>query len=398
MKLSIQSVFKNLTLFITSMVILLLILSLISVQRYTTFLKLDRLDKIQTSVNKLQALQKDELAYANIQLTGSLNSINDRINSLKSLEGYDYAAKIFGNENSYSDNLQKFQKFQENYSKALHAYLQPSDENLPERILHVRVARTQSIEQLHLMKDEIMHNSYLIFSKLQWLIYLTLILTLFGLFRFKKRLKLIYKDIEFLYGVNTNNNRVHLNTQEAEVIRNKLARKPVISDNPAMIDPVTEIKNYKGMLHAYANKKGVKENNFTIVCLFDIDNFQSYRTLPKEFLNSTLKKIAFMMSLYEQATDVIARVDYSKFAVILSRDTKSKALQECQAILESVCEVNFKPSKEQDIKLTLSGGFVIKPRNQTLEETLKNAEELLATAKKQGGNVIIQIQDHAQQF
>ena len=143
----------------------------------------------------------------------------------------------------------------------------------------------------------------------------------------------------------------------------------------------------------------MKENNYTAVCVFEIDNFKELeKGLSKEYTQSVLKKISFIISLYEQPTDVIARTEYDQFTIILSRETKTRAFNDCEAMRKSIEETVFNTPHGGTVVFTLSGGFFMKPNNKSLEDAIMQAREILQTAKTNGKNRIAQIKDHAERF
>ena len=223
------------------------------------------------------------------------------------------------------------------------------------------------------------------------------ILTLLTTFWYRRRLNSIYADVLHLYAIDKNKKDYVVFSEEADAIKLRMNRKSVVTDNPAMLDPVTQINNHKGMLSSYSNKKGMKDSNFTSVTIFEIDNFSKQkRAFSQEFTQSVLKKVAFTISLHEQATDVIARTDYNQFTVILSRASKEQSFKDIDIIRQSISEIKFKAPGGSSITITASGGFIIKPNNQSLDESLRQAKEILQHAKKKDTNTISQIRDVAE--
>lgn len=177
----------------------------------------------------------------------------------------------------------------------------------------------------------------------------------------------------------------------------RMNRKNVTTDNPTMIDPVTDINNHKGMVNSYSNKKNLKDSNFTAVTILEIDNFsKTKRAFSQEMTQSILKKLAYTISLHEQAVDVIARTDYNQFTLILSRASKEQAFKDTELIRQSIEELKFNEPNKGPVVITVSGGFVIKPNNSNLEEAMRQAKEILHYAKSMGTNRILQTRDLAE--
>ena len=94
--------------------------------------------------------------------------------------------------------------------------------------------------------------------------------------------------------------------------------------------------------------------------------------------------------------DVIARTDYNQFTLVFSRPSKEQAYKDIEAIRESIAELKFSLADIGAIQITVTGGFVIKPNNTSLEEAIKKAKEILIYAKTIGKNRILQNRDMAQ--
>jgi diguanylate cyclase (GGDEF)-like protein len=106
-----------------------------------------------------------------------------------------------------------------------------------------------------------------------------------------------------------------------------------------------------------------------------------------------LKKIAYTISLHEQPIDVIARTDYNQFTIIFSRSEKEQAYKDVEIIRQSIAELKFNIPHTETTQITVSGGFVIKPNNSSLEEAMKQAKEVLRFAQSTGKNKILQTRD-----
>ncbi len=161
-----------------------------------------------------------------------------------------------------------------------------------------------------------------------------------------------------------------------------------------MIDPVTGLNNNKGMINSYSNKKNLKDSNFTALTIIEIDNFsKSKRAFSQEVTQNILKKIAYTISLHEQAIDVIARTDYNQFTLILSRASKGQAFKDVELIRQSIEELKFNIAYKSPVVITVSGGFIIKPNNTNSDEANRQAKEILQYAKTTGTNRILQTSD-----
>ena len=398
MRLSIKSVFKNITVWLGLLTVLLAVISWAEFQRYEAHDRFDDLLKIQKTVFKVSALNKTNPSYSEILLKSYIDTISNQIVELHEASSGELFL-VLSKQGKIQRAIKKLDTYIDLYNRDMQSYLLTSNKQQRYALEKVKSAETKIMMQIKAIEERIIQADFIFTDKFQWIVYFTFLISLFVFLFYRHRLKAIYLSIEALYGINAGNtSTVKTLTQETEAIKQKMARKPVATENPSMVDPVTQIKNYKGMMHSYANKKGTKEKNFTAVCLFEVDNLTQKNDLSQELVNNILKKIASILSLYEQATDVVARFNFNQFIFIISRDTKVKMLQECESIRQSVEELKFKTKKDNMASFTVSGGFVIKPRHKSLDDIFKDASKLLLSAQKKGGNQIIQIKDYAENF
>lgn len=398
MKHSINKIFSNLSFFLIIITLCITVLTLLILEQNLTYLKIDNLKNQKAIVNNLANLQKEDVELALIQFNGKSTQLKHDIEKLRKLNRYDYTSKfILNNSHEYLSDLDKLLNLTIEFNQSAHAYYIKNLENEEEKNQKLTNAfySINSFLDSMIIKNSAYNEEK--FHLIQKVAIFTFILTLFITFWYRRRLKNIYADILHLYAIDKNKKNYEVFSTEADAIKLRMSRKPVSTYNPAMIDPVTHINNHKGMLSSYANKKGMKDSNFTSVTIFEIDNFSKQnRAFSQEFTQAILKKIAFTISLHEQATDVIARTDYNQFTIILSRISKEQSFKDIDIIRQSISEIKFKAPGGTPIKITVCGGFVIKPNNQSLEESLKKAKEVLNHAKGKGKNTISQTRDLAE--
>lgn len=399
MKFSILNVFKNIKFFFAVMTAFLILISLIELNQYSSYEKTKQLEEQKALVNKIYKLGRSDLDYSIINSQGLGAQLKTNLIFLTSTTADDFLSKALGLNHENKNYIQELSLLEDTYISKANSYYQKKDENLSQRLSELTIAKIALLNQLNEMIANNLDGDYKKFSFTQWIIYATLFLMLAGALFYSKKLTIIYNDLKSLFSIGRERSSESIVTKEVDAIKMRMVRKPTLSQNPSMIDPVTGIKNYKGMIQSYAEKKGFKENNYTAVCVFEIDNFKEYeKTLSKEYTQSVLKKISFILSLYEQPTDVIARIEYDQFAVILSRDTKTKSFDDCEAMRKSIEETVFNNPQGGTVAFTLSGGLFIKPNNKSLDDAIKQAKEILQTAKIAGKNRIAQIREHAERF
>ncbi|MCK4875462.1 MAG: GGDEF domain-containing protein, partial [Sulfurimonas sp.] len=367
--------------------------ALVSIEHTNAYAKIDNLNYQKKIISSLTKLPKDDIELALIQFNGKSNQLHGEIRKLRQMYKYSFIERyLLSNSKEYLSDLDKLSSLTTSFNeKASNYYTNDNNETAKEK-----GELNRSFYSLYKQIDSIIFKS-IEYNKAKFNIHKSMALIAFVVISliavwYRKRLKLIYKDLEFLYTADKKSDSIF--TKEVDAISLRMRRKFVTSDNPAMLDPVTGINNLKGMMSSYAEKKGMKESNFTSLTIIEIDNFsKSNRIYSQEFTQNILKKIAFTISLHEQSADVIARTDYNQFTIILSRASKEQSFKDIEIIRQSISELKLKSQETGPVKVTVSGGFVIKPKNATLDETLRDAKKVLLHAQKSGTDKIFQIRN-----
>ncbi len=396
MRWSIKGIFNNLSTTLLSLSIMLGALAFITFTQNSAVEKMDLLLEQKALANEAYNLGREEIQYSNIQLKGIVDNLRYDIEKMQDAFTFDILGNyVFGHSVEYLNDLKQLSIKQLLYIEAAEAYYYQSIEDLPARLDDYDFAQAEYLAKLSELQEKHMIYESEKFNLLQYFIYLAFAISITTMLWFTRRLSFVYKDLKTLYSVDLDSkDRIYL-TEEAEMITKRMSRKPTATENPAFIDPVTEVNNYKGLLHGFANRKG-NTGAALVVCVFSLDNFRAIeKKYKKDLANQILKKIAFMFSLYEQHTDVFGRIDYDQFVLILNRSTKDVALNDCEQIRKNIEETRFKAPKGESIGVTVSGGFVVKAPNKQLDQTIAHAKEVLAVAVSQGGNKIAQLRDGA---
>jgi GGDEF domain-containing protein len=376
-------------------VILALLGVLAMIEHLNSYSKIESLSNQKQIIHSLLTSPDENLELALIQLKGKSTQLLNNIDKLRNQYKYSYIERgMLLNSKEYLADLDKLSSLTEEFSAvALEYYTIENSTNQEKKDLFQKAFESllEQIDAIIIKTISYNQEKLKIYKNITYLIF---IIVLFAALWFKKRLGAIYKDIEFLHNVDAKEYEVF--SQEAGAISIRMKKKPDISENPAMIDPLTGICNIKGMISSYANKKNLKEKNYTSVTVFEIDNFsKTNRVYSQELAQTILKKVAFTISLHEQSADVIARTDYNQFSVILSRQSKEQSFKDIDMIRQSISELKLSTPELGSIVIKLSGGFVIKPNHISLEEAIKQAKKILEHAKETGGGKISQVRDLA---
>ncbi|MDP3300942.1 MAG: hypothetical protein Q8S36_03140 [Sulfuricurvum sp.] len=222
-------------------------------------------------------------------------------------------------------------------------------------------------------------------------------LLIYLLYRF--RLNQIYRDIKKACSVDTDGTKAEALTQEINFIFKRLARKaPIANTSQSLLHPQSGLNNEKGMLTMYNAKKATKSSNSLFTALFEIDQHITLsKSLSKDDMGTLYKKIGEIISMYEQPMDVVAHLDNNNFVFFMSRNSKDLALSDAEKIVHSVHDSAFNTAKGP-IKVTLSGGFLLKAPVSTLESSILDAHKIMEKAKESGGNRVAQLREKADQF
>jgi len=383
--------------FVTMIAFIAMIFTL---EQQLSFEKVNNLNKQKKIVDSLTKLQKDDIEIALIQFNGKSTQLHQEIDKLRNLYKYDYIDQfLFNHDKEYLADLDKLSNLTTLFNERAHNYyVEDKNDKLRAEAKEDLESAFQEINQHinNMLLRNITYNQEKFYVMKMTTIVSFIVIFLLTLW-YRKRLYYIYKDIEFLYQIEKNKMNYDIYTLEADAIAMRMNRKSVVTDNPSMTDPVTGINNHKGMLNAYSSKKNLKDSNFTSVTLIEIDNFsKTKRAFTQELTQTILKKVAYTISLHEQAVDVIARTDYNQFTLILSRTSKEQSFKDVDLIRQSISELKFNVAGKGAVTITVSGGFVIKPNNTNLEEALRQAKEILQFAKTTGTNRILQQRDLAE--
>lgn len=395
MKHSIKSIFRNLSLFLILVAIFAGLGVLVALDHTGSYKKIDALANQKLLASEILNLSKENLELSFIQLEGKKTQLRYDVEKLHTLYQYSFMERfILLNSKEYLADLNTLESLRVDFTKKANTYFESKkDEEMRATELAISFDSYKSHINAIIVKSISYEQAK--FNLHKQVTFIAFIIVLIAALWYRKRLALIYKDFEFLNGVNFG----HYDTfsQEADDVLIKIKRKPTIAENPSMTDAVTGINNLKGMMSAYAEKRETKENTLTSVTIFEVDNFSmSHKTYSQEFTQSILKKIAFSISLHQQATDIIARTDYNQFTVIFSRPNKEQLLKNAQNIRQSIAELKISSPEFGEIEVTLSGGHVLKPKNLSLAEAIRQAKKILLHAQKNGKNRIFQAKDVAQ--
>lgn len=400
MKYSIKRIFEHLKFYLLFIFFVALFALLLTFEQQLSFDKINNLNNQKKIIKTLTTLDKSDIELALIQFNGKSAQLHQEIDKLKTLYKYNITDRyILGNEQEYTNDLHGLTRLTDEFNSAAHVFYTHVNKSEQEMQAKKNLERSKDalIKHIDTMLIKSIAYNEKKFNIVKVLVIIMFVLILFATFWYRRMLNAINEDIDYLLQVDKNKTGYDIFSLEADAIALRMNRKPVINDNPTMMDPITEINNYKGLINSYSHKKGLKDSNFTAVTILEIDNFsKANRAYTQEVTQAILRKVAYTISLHEQPVDVIARTDYNQFTVVLSRSSKEQLFKDMEIIRESIAELKFTVPNIGPIQITVTGGFIIKPNNTSLDEAMKQAKEVLEYAKSLGNNRILQLRDLAQ--
>jgi len=393
MQKSIKSIFNNLSLFLILTTIFVGFGAFVALEYNKGYEKIDNLNQQKQIISQLINLKIDDKEIMMIQFNGKSTQLLNSIQKLKNQYKYNYIEQyIINNSNEYLSDLKELTALTKDFNqKARNHYInnQTNTKIKQQDIEKSYLSLNNQINKILFKSIEYNKAKFNIHKNITFIAFIIIFLITIT---FRKKLNMIYKDLDFLH--NMEHKEYKIQTQEADAIFFRMNKKVLTSDNPSMIDPVTGINNHKGMISSYNEKKAMKESDFTSVTIIEVDNFsRTNRVYSQEFTQNILKKIAFTISLHEHSTDTIARIDYNQFAIILSRASKEIAFKDIDIIRENISEIRFKSAQTGSVVVTVSGGYINKANNISLEEAIKDTKKVLHHAQEHGGNRISQIRN-----
>ncbi len=398
MKISIKKVLNHLSLFLLINTFLAVFLAALIVEQKFSYKKIDNLNEQRKLINSLRNIPKKDIEYALLQFNGKSNLLLIKIDNLKELYKYDLIGQyILKNSKEYLNDLEKLKQETKRFNQSAKKFYISNKKDINKNKLSLQ----QEFYKINYLLDQLfIKNVRYNQQKTDIIFDVTVILILslvLSTFWYRNKLKHILSDIEFLSSVGSKKAKDYKPvTLEADAILMKMSKKrsPATVDSN-YLDPVTNILNNKGLYVMYAQRKSLKNQQFTSVTVFEIDNFsKKNKNYPQELIQAILKKIAYTLSLYEQISDVMARTDFNQFTMVISRTTKDQCFKDIETIKQTINELKFKLPNGKITNITISGGFVIKPTNKSLDEAISQAKQLMTFAKaNKDGNFIAQTTD-----
>jgi diguanylate cyclase (GGDEF)-like protein len=160
----------------------------------------------------------------------------------------------------------------------------------------------------------------------------------------------------------------------------------------AMTDFLTGLNNRRYFIQRGADEvKRTKRNGEPMVLLMlDIDEFKKVNdTYGHETGDLALQQVASVMSTSLREIDILGRMGGEEFAVLLPNTSLEEALLLAERVRQSIENISFEKIKGE-LKITASIGVAaFTDEMSDIDDLLRNADEALYQAKRNGRNRII---------
>ncbi len=386
---------KNITkLFYLLTVLSIIFLIIVGSSEYLSYKKAESLKHEKTLATVVYKLDRKDLDLANIQYRGKNTILRHESDTLKRHYNNDLFNKLF----KTIDHKQELSKLTKNISifnvAAGEWYTQEKIEEDQDQANKEQFTNTYNTltEQIDLLSSENVvydNNRRTILSAIG--IPLLLLTAISGFIVYRRSQERKKEALEAEKNLQRSSYTVQAGQSVKQVEHTIKTPKNI---NPAYLDKATGINNDKGFMHEYNEKKSQTLGNYTAVCLFEVDKLDEMETkFPAEFSETILKKVGFMLALYHHDRDIIGRLAHNSFVIMLSREDKAGAVNDCELIRKSIEGTTFTTEGGQELTITVSGGFLQKESTQSINEILKKAKKVLTMSVQHGGNRIAQLRD-----
>ncbi|MBW6488541.1 diguanylate cyclase [Sulfurimonas sp.] len=136
-------------------------------------------------------------------------------------------------------------------------------------------------------------------------------------------------------------------------------------------------------------EKALKENESFAIAMIDIDNFKKINdTYGHENGDKAINSVADILRANTSQNDIVSRFNGEEFCVALKNVSSDKALEIFEKLREKVQNSVTTSTRGEEIRFTISAGVVINYED-TLEESINQADMLIYEAKQNGRNRIV---------
>ncbi|MRH44547.1 diguanylate cyclase [Aquibacillus halophilus] len=163
-----------------------------------------------------------------------------------------------------------------------------------------------------------------------------------------------------------------------------LNQKNIELEKIAVTDDLTGQYNRRFMINSL--EKLEKERTQLVVIILDVDNFKYVNDNYGHAVgDSVLRKLVNNIVEVVGENGVVGRYGGDEFMVLLSNTNLDEGKQVANKLLQKTNNLHF----DQGFKITVSGGIALFDGENSIDEVLKNADQLLYEVKSSGKNNIL---------
>ncbi|HEY9203163.1 MAG TPA: diguanylate cyclase [Sulfurimonas sp.] len=184
-------------------------------------------------------------------------------------------------------------------------------------------------------------------------------------------------------------NLVYSTANELEKTREDLKEFTVLAE----IDSLSGLANRRVAMQRFEQMlETARQNAHHIgVLMADMDHFKSINdTYGHQVGDEVIKAVAFVLLENTRKTDLAARIGGEEFLILFDNGDAKIVYEIAQRIREKIEKMPIKVINFDVFHITISLGFCsVIPKDETLEELLKKADDALYRAKKEGRNRVV---------
>lgn len=175
----------------------------------------------------------------------------------------------------------------------------------------------------------------------------------------------------------------------------------------AFQDPLTNLKNRRAFIsHSKAElSQAIRDKKSIAMALMDLDKFKSVNdTYGHDVGDAVIKHFADQLKMRVRRGDIIGRIGGEEFAVLLVRSTSDEdAFAVINRLREAVAQIPCpyvdKNGNQQELPYTVSIGlYSLVPTDESVQDMLTRADEMLYRAKENGRNKVVLINKDGKQL
>jgi diguanylate cyclase len=189
---------------------------------------------------------------------------------------------------------------------------------------------------------------------------------------------------KFTNDLEKENEEISILRKKIEVLENELKKVK----KEAKTDALTNMLNKKALNDELKKQEEFYKRfkrNYSVI-FFDIDHFKNVNdTYGHDAGDIILKSVGLILNRYSRDIDIVGRFGGEEFIIIAPETEKEGAYKFADKIRQIIEKTKFMYKKTR-IKITISAGVAERKETNSMEETVKLADERLYKAKNKGRN------------